>query len=48
MFFALEEAKIIIEAWRRECNTIRPHSSLINRPPAQETMLPPVLHQPRL
>jgi putative transposase len=24
--------------WRREYNTIRPHSSLVYRPPAQETI----------
>jgi putative transposase len=29
---------ILIENWRREYNTIRPHSSLGGRPPAPETM----------
>ena len=46
LFFTLKEAKIVIENWRREYNTIRPHSSLNNRPPAPEAILPPLLHQP--
>ena len=33
-FYSLEEAKVLIEQWRREYNTIRPHSSLGYRPPA--------------
>jgi putative transposase len=48
IFFTLKEAKVIIENWRREYNTIRPHSSLDGRPPAPEAILPPVLHQPWL
>jgi hypothetical protein len=31
-------AKLIIERWRREYNTFRPHSSLGYRPPAPETV----------
>jgi transposase InsO family protein len=46
LFFTLKEAKIVIDNWRREYNTIRPHSSLNNRPPAPEAILPPLLHQP--
>jgi putative transposase len=46
LFFTLKEAKIVNESWRREYNTIRPHSSLNNRPPAPEATLPPLLHQP--
>jgi hypothetical protein len=46
LFFKLKEAKIIIENWRREYNTIRPHSSLNNRPPAPEAILPKGLQQP--
>jgi hypothetical protein len=38
IFYTLEEAKILIETWRREYNTIRPHSSLGGRSPAPETM----------
>jgi transposase InsO family protein len=33
---ALKEAKILIEKWRLEYNTFRPHSSLNYRPPAPE------------
>jgi putative transposase len=42
-FYTLREAQIIIEAWRREYNHIRPHSSLNYRPPvplATISMLP--------
>jgi len=37
IFYTLQEAKIIIENWRREYNEIRPHSSLGYRPPAPQT-----------
>jgi putative transposase len=40
--YRLAEAKVLIEAWRRHCNTIRPHSSLGYRPPAPETATPPL------
>jgi putative transposase len=40
IFFTLTEAKILIEQWRREYNTIRPHSSLGYRPPAPEAIRP--------
>ena len=43
IFYTLAEAKILIEAWRRHYNTIRPHSSLGYRPPAPETATPPWL-----
>ena len=33
IFYSLAEAKVLIEAWRRHYNTIRPHSSLGYRPP---------------
>lgn len=39
-FDTLAEAKAIIEAWRREYNQVRPHSSLGYRPPAPEAILP--------
>ena len=48
VFFTLKEAKIVIENWRREYNTIRPHSSLNCRPPAPEAILPLDFQQPRL
>jgi len=37
---ALAEPKILIEAWRRHYNTVKPHSSLGYRPPAPETAKP--------
>ena len=40
MFFSLAEAQVMIEAWRRHFNTIRPHSSLGYRPPAPEAIIP--------
>ncbi|QDU71558.1 Integrase core domain protein [Mucisphaera calidilacus] len=38
LLYTLKEAKVLIERWRRHYNTIRPHSSLDNRPPAPETI----------
>jgi putative transposase len=43
IFTTLEEAKILINQWRREYNTFRPHSSKNYRPPAPEAKLLPVL-----
>jgi transposase InsO family protein len=40
IFFTLWEAKVLIEQWRREYNTIRPHSALGYRPPAPEALKP--------
>jgi len=40
IFFTLEEARVLIEFWRREYNHFRPHSSLRYRPPAPETWMP--------
>ena len=34
IFYTLEEAKVLIEQWRRHYNTIRPHSAFGYRPPA--------------
>lgn len=34
LFYTLREAQVIVEAWRKEYNHIRPHSSLNYRPPA--------------
>ncbi len=39
IFTTLEEAKALIEQWRREYNGIRPHSALGYRPPAPEAIL---------
>ena len=40
LFTTLLEAHVVIEQWRREYNTIRPHSALGYRPPAPETTMP--------
>jgi transposase InsO family protein len=40
IFTTLLEAKVLIENWRREYNTIRPHSRLGYRPPAPEARAP--------
>ena len=40
VFYSLREAQILIETWRQQYNTVRPHSSLGYRPPAPETKLP--------
>jgi len=41
IFYTLKEAQVIIEAWRQEYNTFRPHSSLGYLSPAPEALLPP-------
>ncbi len=35
-FYTLAEAKVLIERWREEYNTFRPHSALGYRPTAPE------------
>ena len=39
IFTTLEEARVLIETWRKEYNQVRPHSSLGYRPPAPEAIL---------
>ena len=39
IFYTLFEAKVLIDRWRHEYNTIRPHSSLGYRAPAPEATL---------
>ena len=39
IFTTLEEAKVLIEQWRREYNQVRPHSALGYQPPAPEATL---------
>ncbi len=34
IFYSLKEAQVVIEQWRQEYNTRRPHSALGYRPPA--------------
>ncbi len=51
IFYSLKEAQILIERWRQEYNTARPHSDLGYRPPAPEAQVMPrdpgyaMLHQ---
>jgi len=39
IFYTLKEARILIEAWRRHYNAIRPHSALGWRPPVPEILV---------
>jgi transposase InsO family protein len=39
IFTTLEEAKVLIEQWRRGYNQVRPHSAKNYRPPAPEAVL---------
>jgi putative transposase len=39
IFTTMEEARVLIEQWRREYNQVRPHSALGYRPPAPEAVL---------
>jgi transposase InsO family protein len=40
IFYSLNEARIVIESWRRHYNTLRPHRSLGYKPPAPEVFVP--------
>lgn len=40
IFYTLNEAKVVLENWRREYNQVRPHSSLGYKPPAPVSILP--------
>ena len=40
IFYSLKEAQIVIEQWRVEYNTKRPHSALGYRPPAPAAFAP--------
>ncbi len=42
IFYALAEARTIIESWRRHYNTVRPHGSLAYKPPAPEVFVPAI------
>jgi putative transposase len=39
IFTTLEEARVLIEQWRREYNQVRPHSALGYRPPAPQAIM---------
>lgn len=38
IFYTLEEAKVLVEQWRKHYNAVRPHSALGYRPPAPEAI----------
>ena len=40
IFYSLREARVVIERWRKEYNTVRPHSSLGYWPPAPAAINP--------
>ncbi len=53
IFCSLAEAAVLVQQWRRECNTVRPHSACGGFPPAPEAIKPspwflrmPVLYGP--
>ena len=46
IFDTLYEAKVLVERWRWEYNTIRPHSSLGYRPPTPEAIKPRWIEKP--
>ena len=50
IFYTLKEARVLIEMWRKEYNTIRPHSALGYSPPAPEAIVVPStqFYQPAL
>lgn len=49
IFCSLQEAQIVIEQWRQQYNTVRPHAALGYRPPAPGayTLFGPQFHNPR-
>ena len=40
IFYTLAEAQILVERWRRQYNTVRPHSARGSRPPPPEAIMP--------
>lgn len=46
IFYTLQEAKVLIEGWRKEYNQIRPHSALGYRPPGPEVRQAKMLAAP--
>lgn len=48
IFYTIEEARVLIEHWRKEYNQVRPHSALGYRPPAPEAVQMPELAAPLL
>ena len=46
IFYSLKEAQVVIEQWRVQYNTVRPHSALGYRPPAPGAYSPPLPLKP--
>ena len=47
IFYSLKEAQVLIEMWRKQYNTVRPHSALGYRPPAPAAVyIQPAKFQP--
>ena len=46
IFYSLKEAQVVVEQWREEYNTRRPHSALDYRPPAPGAYNPFLLPKP--
>ena len=40
IFYSLAQAAVLVEQWRREYNTVRPHSACGGFPPAPEAIKP--------
>lgn len=47
IFYSLKEANILIEQWRTEYNTVRPHSALGYKPPAPKAVIEKSTLQPQ-
>jgi transposase InsO family protein len=43
VFYTLKETQVLIERWRQEYNTFRPHSALKYKPPVPEAIQPRLL-----
>ena len=41
---SLKDAQVLIEIWRQHDNTVRPHSSLDDKPPAHHAVLLLISH----
>ena len=46
IFYSLKEVQIVIQGWRKEYNTVRPHSALGYRPPAPGAYNPVLVLKP--
>jgi hypothetical protein len=46
IFYSLKEAQVLIEMWRTQYNTVRPHSALGYRPPGPRRICHPTCSDP--